>query len=105
MWVANGNDLKMAEGDWGVELPITISGVEFTANDVLKLTFKKGMNTTPILEQTYTPENNAINLVFTEAESELFTVGTYVYALDWYQDGLFLCNVIPCASLRVVDKA
>lgn len=105
MWVANGNDLKMAEGDWGIDLPITVSGVEFTANDILKITFKKGMNTTAILEQTYTPENNAINLVFTEEESALFTVGTYVYALDWYQNDLFMCNIIPCASLRVVDKA
>ena len=105
MWVSNGNDLKMTEGDWGIKLNITISGVAFTANDVLKITFKNSMNTAPILEQTYTPTNNAIDLEFTEAESELFPVGNYVYCLDWYQDGLFYCNVIPYASFRVVDKA
>ena len=25
--------------------------------------------------------------------------------LDWYQSGSFMCNIIPCATLKVVDKA
>ena len=33
MWVVNKNDLTMAEGDYGIALPITVSGIEFTAND------------------------------------------------------------------------
>lgn len=26
MWVVSGTSLSMAEGDWGVELPITANG-------------------------------------------------------------------------------
>ena len=48
---------------------------------------------------------NTIPLAFTEEESALLSVGTYYYALDWYQNGAFLCNIIPASTLKVVDKA
>lgn len=105
MWAVNNNDLKMAEGDWGVQLPITVSGVTFSSSDVLSFVFKKGMNGDIVLTKVYTPDHNTVNLEFTEAETELFPVGTYVYSMDWYQNGAFLCNVIPSAFLKVVDKA
>lgn len=31
--------------------------------------------------------------------------GFYTYSLDWYQDGAFLCNIIPAGEFRVVVKA
>lgn len=105
MWAVTNSDLKMVEGDWGIELPVTISGVTLSENDVFKFTFKQKVNGTTILEKEYTPTQNKVTLEFTEAESALFHIGVYVYSLDWYQSGAFLCNVIPCASFRVVDKA
>ena len=105
MWAVQNNDLKMCESDWGIELPITISGITFTAQDTLKFTFKNRMNGETILTKEYTPEQNKVTLVFTEAETALFPVGSYVYSLDWYQDGAFMCNVIPSAFLKVGDKA
>ena len=105
MWSENQTNITMAEGDYGIQLPITVKGTEFTANDVLRLTFKKTINSPVILEKEYTPSQNVVNLEFTEEESAKFPVGGYVYSLDWYQDGNFLCNIIPLAQFKVVDKA
>jgi len=106
MWRVNGQDLSMAEGDYGIQLPITINGTEFTANDSLRITFKTARNGETILEKDFSIiVDSTINLELSETESALFPVGVYAYALDWYQNGNFLCNIIPCATLRVVDKA
>ncbi len=106
MWAVVGNDLKMTEGDWGIKLPVTISGTTFTENDDLLFTLKDGMNGNTILTKTFSNiSQNTVQLELTEAESELLTVGSYVYSLDWYQDGAFMCNIIPNALFRVVDKA
>ena len=103
MWNVTGNDIKMCVGDWGVRLPITITGVNLTASDAVKFTVKAGENT--IVKDYTNIVNNTIDLEFTESETALLPVGTYPYSLDWYQDGAFLCNIIPTALLKVVDKA
>ena len=96
----------MCEGDWGIKLPITISGTTLTASDELKLVIKKAQNGDAVLTKVYTDiSQNTVELEFTEAESALLPVGTYYYTLDWYQSGAFMCNIIACAILRVVDKA
>lgn len=106
MWVANKYDLQMAEGDYGISLPITISGITFSQTDYVKIVIKKSLNSTTILEKDFTSiTENTVNLELTEAESSLLPVGKYVYRLDIYQDGAFMCNVIPIASIKVVDKA
>ena len=106
MWNVNNQDLKMCEGDWGIKLPITISGTTLTASDELKLVIKKAQNGDAVLTKIYTDiSQNTVELEFTEAESVLLPVGTYCYTLDWYQSGAFMCNIIPYATLRVVDKA
>ena len=106
MWNVNNQDLKMCEGDWGIKLPITISGTTLTASDELKIVIKKAQNGDAVLTKVYTGiSQNTVELEFTEAESVLLPVGTYCYTLDWYQSGAFMCNIIPYATLRVVDKA
>lgn len=106
MWNTMGQDLKMVEGDYGVNLPVTISGVQFGAGDEVKLTIKDAANGNTIIEKTYSNiTDNTFMLVFTEAESALLTVGKYVYVMDWYEDGTFMCNIVTSATLRVVDKA
>lgn len=106
MWMVSGHSLEMVEKDWGIELPVTISGMTFTAQDSVLFTLKKSVNGEAILTKTFTNiSENTIILEFTEEESEALTVGTYVYSLDWYQDGAFLCNIIPIATFKVVDKA
>ena len=106
MWAVNGQDLKMTEGDWGIQLPVTIDGTTLTANDELKLTIKTAINGDVVVEKTFSNiSQNTVNLVFTAQESALFSVGTYVYALDWFQNGAFVCNIIPAAMFKVVEKA
>lgn len=95
----------MAEGDYGLSLPITISGTTLSTSDTIKLTFKDKQNGSLILEKDLTPSNNSVKLSLTSAESALFPVGQYVYALDWYQLGNFMCNIVPVGLFKVVDKA
>ena len=105
-WEVNGQNLSMAEGDYGVELPLTISGVTLGASDYIKVSFKDKKNGNVILEKSFNEiTRNTVNIVFSEAESELFPVGVYVYRLDWYQSGNFMCNIIECADFKVVDVA
>lgn len=104
MWNVSGNSLSMCEGDWGVKLPVKVSGVTFAANDSLKFAIKNGEAT--IIEKEYTNiAENTVNLEMTEAETSLLPVGSYVYRLDWYQNGSFMCNIIPISTFKVVDKA
>lgn len=105
MWAVTGINLQMAEGDYGIELPVTISGTTLTASDTLKFVILTARNGRVILEKRYTPENNTVNLELTEEESALFPPNMYVYRLDWYQNGSFMCNIIPEAYFKVVDKA
>lgn len=105
MWSAFGNNIKMAEGDYGIQLTYAVNGATFDNADELKFTFKTAINGQIILEKTVTPDGNQIALELTEAESALLPVGTYVYSLDWYQNGQFLCNLVLAGILQVEDKA
>ena len=107
MWYVSGTTLQMAEGDYGISLPVKVSGTTLTASDSLKFIFKTGKNGTTILEKNYaSPAQNTVNLEFTEAESALFRAGgTFAYSLDWYQNGRFMCNLVPVGIFKVVDKA
>lgn len=106
MWIVSGQSIKMAEEDWGIELPITVSGVTFTAQDSILFTLKTKENGETLLTKTFTNiSQNTVKLELTEAESNSLPVGSYVYTLDWYQAGVFFCNIIPAASFKVVDKA
>ena len=106
MWEVKGVSLQMCEGDYGIALPITINGTELDDHDSIKMTFKSDKNGEVILEKDFSNiVDNTVNLEFTQAESALLPVGAYAYTLDWYQNGSFMCNVIPFAVLKVVDKA
>lgn len=106
MWEVYKHTLQMVEGDFGLALPFDVKGTTITANDVLRFTFKDKLNGETLLTKEYTNiQQNSASLEFTEAESALFPVGDYVYSLDWYQDGLFMGNLIKCAAFKVVEKA
>ena len=103
MWNVNGITLNMTEGDWGVKLPVTVTGVTFTANDSVRIKIQR--DETTIIEKEYTNiTQNTFDLEFTEAESALLPVGSYLYSLDWYQGGAFMCNIIPSGRFVVGDK-
>lgn len=106
MWRVTANTITMTEGDFGVALPVTISGTTFTNDDTVRISILTGMNGSPIVEKEFTAiDDNTVNLELTQAESALLPVGAYVYRLDWYQSGVFMCNIVPCAAFKVVEKA
>ena len=105
-WRSSGNNLQFVEGDWGIAETVKIHGFDVTSADSFRFTFKTKRNGELILEKVYTNlTGNSMDLAFTEAESQLFPVGSYVYSLDWYQNNQFMCNIVECATLKVVDKA
>lgn len=99
MWSVDENDITMCEGDYGIELPMTIEGAELEENDYLKIIIKDTMNGTQKLNIDFT---DALSL--TADQSSQVPVGKYVYSLDWYHNSAFLCNIIPKAKFTVVDK-
>lgn len=106
MWTASGNEIKMVVGDFGIQLPITINGTTLAQGDELLFTLKKSYNRNTVLTKTFSNiSENTINLELTEEESANLVEGAYVYSLDWYQDGVFMCNIIPASVFRVVSKA
>ena len=106
MWTVYGQTIKMAEGDWGIELPVIVKGTTLDQSDSLKITIKTAINGDTILEKIFSGiQENTVRLELTEEETELLSVGQYVYAIDWYQNGSFLCNLVPVSSFWVVDKA
>lgn len=104
MWACYGTTLAMTEGDFGVELPVIITGPTFTASDELRIKIV-GTDGTTIIEKTYDNiTNNRFSLEFTASESALLPIGKYNYSLDWYQNSVFMCNIIPSGKLEVSDK-
>lgn len=106
MWNTNGNAIRMVEGEFGVDLPLTITGVTLTANDEIRLTIKRGRQGVVAVEKSYSNiQDNTINVRLTESESSAMGVGKYRYSLAWYQEGVFLCYLIEKAPFEVVDAA
>lgn len=106
MWNVNGQDLIMCEQDYGLELPITISGPTFGQYDEVQFTLKTSLNGDTLLTKTFSSiTQNTVKLELTKAESDALPVGQYVYSLDWYQNGSFMCNIIPISKFWVVEKA
>lgn len=42
-WRVTGLALRMAVGDYGIDLPVTISGVTFGEGDAIRFTFNSGL--------------------------------------------------------------
>lgn len=104
MWSASDTTMQMVVGDYGMALAITIHGLNATADDHIEMRFKNNKTGEVILTKNLTPVDDTIELEFSKTESDKFTVGTYSYAMDWYQNDRFMCNIIPSASFKVVTK-
>lgn len=106
MWNVNGYSLQMCEGDFGMNLPVTVNGAQIADGDSVKLTIKSTASGETIVEKTFSNiAENTFFFVLTEAETALLPLGQYVFVVDWYHDGEFMCNLIPCSVFKVVDKA
>lgn len=109
MWsllTEDGANIAFVEGDYGIVLPIEVSGIEISSDDSVKLTVLTEKNGTEKFNKDFTNiENNVVPISLTSEESSSLSAGKYVYNLDWYKDGTFQCNIVNGAILKVVDKA
>ena len=106
MWTVENNDIMMAEGDFGIELPLKITGFTLATGDSVAIVIKKAPNGEVILTKTFdTVTQNTVKLELTEAESALLPPGKYFYRLDAYQEGNYKNNLIKSAILTVGDVA
>ena len=103
MWGSQGNSIFMTEGDYGIALPITISGITLSASDNIAFAIKN-VGETVLQKEFSNIQDNTINIELTEEETAKLPIGSYVYSLDWYQDGVFMCNIVPNGYFRVGDK-
>lgn len=103
MWKVRGNDLQMDEGDFGVALPFIVKGTTLTAADCMRFVFMDGQSGETVIEKSFTDiQENTVDLVLTEAESEQLPAGAYVYDMEWYQSGVFQCKLIQNGIFKVV---
>ena len=99
-------DITMTEGDYGVSIPFVVQGVTIDSGDSVLLTIKKEKNGKEILEKNFTNiVANTIDVSFTESETDDLKIGSYVYTLDWYKNGVFQYCLVNNAKLKVEDKA
>lgn len=105
MWSGTAAALEMTQGDYGVVLPIHITGVTLTSNDRFRIVINDPATCATVLEKDYTSvSDNTIALELSEEESALLYPKKYTYSLDWYQSGSFLCNLVPRGTLKVGAK-
>lgn len=106
MWVVNGTNLFMAVGDFGVILPVHVTGIQIGQNDsALFCVRKKAGNRELVLEKTIpVVPNQDIQLILTEEDTALLSAGLYSYSLDLFRDGVFLCNLVALGSFKVGEK-
>lgn len=103
MWTVFGTDMQMAEGDFGIKLPIQINGTTITDLDTIRFSLQRKQNV--VLSKDFgNIQDNIVDLELTKAESDLLSIGNYTYSLDWYQNGLFMCNIIPQGKFKVISK-
>lgn len=104
MWKADGNNIQMTVGDYGIKLPISVSSITVGQYDEMR--FKIANQNAAVLELTFSNiSDNTIDLELTAEQSAKLRVGSYLYSLDWYQNGSFMCNLIERALFKVVAKA
>ena len=98
--------IEMTEGDFGIALPVEIEGIDVSNADKFVLKIFKEINGQAIIEKVFENiTNNTIELSFTQEESEKLEIGDYYYDLDWFQEDVFLSNILAKKRLKVSDKA
>ena len=100
--------IEMIEGDFGITLPIEINieGTELTSTDKFVLKIFKEINEDAIIEKIFeNVTNNTIELKFTEDENSKLKVGRYYYDIDWFQEDVFLSNILARKRFIVNEKA
>ena len=99
------NRISMVVGDYGLSLPIKINGITMSNEDKLNFYIKKIKDGEKIINQTYDNiVDNTLYLTLSKNESDKLPVGRYKYAIDWYKEDTFYCNIIKGIEFQVEEK-
>lgn len=99
-------NIKMIEKDYGLKLPIQLETDVLGNEDKFVIKIFKRINEKPIIVKEYENiKENTIEFELTKEESELLKVGRYFYDLDWFQENLFLGNIIAKKKIIIEEKA
>lgn len=106
--------ITMTEGDFGVSLPLEIIlDAEETISEIDSFSIKifDEVHGNLLVEKHFTNiQDNTIELQLTQEESALlpvgeYDVGKYYYDLDWYQNQVFMDNLLAKKPFIVEKKA
>lgn len=95
MFKIQGKDIQMNQGDFGIELPMTISNV--LSGDKIEFEIYES-NKNNIIKKTLTYRNERFIFVLTEEETEKLREKVYLYRVIQYRDEV-LQNTINEDSL------
>lgn len=99
-------NIEMVEGDYGIVLPIIIKNEAITSVDKFSIKIFKEVNTEAIIEKEYRNiKENTINFMLTKEDSNKLKPGKYLYDLDWFQNDVFLSNILRKKKFTVQEKA
>ena len=107
--LAEGRKILMNEGDYGVDLPFTMTGFEFEPNDKFLFSITKKGGTSKVLEKEYKNLTGdmtqfAFALSFTKEESSKLNKGVYDYSLVFLrEDANIRSTVVSNEEFRVGD--
>lgn len=100
MLEARGNRLFMNEGDYGVILPVQLSGGELETGDVIRFSVDTVLyKDFPVEEMA----DRAFLLCLTEEESALLPAGSYLWKLTLLRDGVERNTVKGPCLLTVLE--
>ena len=97
---AEGKNITMDEGDYGLPLPIKITGENIQTTDVIQFKIKEMLDDNTIIKKEFSnlaeEEENTFVFVldFTKNESDLMPSGHYHYSLKLYRKDELLNTII-----------
>lgn len=107
--LAEGRKIRMNKGDYGIDLPFTITQFNFQPNDKVLFILKSNNSTSTLLEKTYTNLKDDTNkfsfaLSFTEDESKKLDKGVYSYSLVFLrEDDKIRSTIVSNEEFKVGD--
>ena len=104
MWNKENNKISMTKGDYGIALPITITGIEIESGEQIIFYLKKTNNEEVLKKIFENLKDNTFDLEFTKEESERLEIGTYLYNIDWYKENVFLGNIVKNEIFEISER-
>lgn len=108
---SEGRKILMNKGDYGIDLPFTMTGFEFEPDDKFLFILTKNNGNNQLLEKTYSNlaedavSQFAFALSFTKEESLKLDKGSYAYSLIFLRDDANIrSTIVSNEEFRVGDE-